>query len=169
MMTSRRLFILAVLILLFAAYIVPVDAGNKCKGASCDPLPPKAQACEHAAKNPHCTTPEPQPSPTMPPPYASPTPRLQATRMQPQPTATPYEYGDAQPWPTATPPYHKVPSIPFETGQLANESVRPCYPLTDLGPDDVALLIEAVAEGYSIIIVKDVLATSPDVIVIGND
>jgi len=170
MITSRRVYLLVILILLFVAYIVPVDAGDPCTGASCDPPPPKAQACEHGNVDNKSKCPDhpeglPEPEPT----------KHKATRISPPPTPSPgptVVLGWTPPPPTATPGYHKATSIPFLTptalppSQLATGDVRPCYPVTD----DVALLIEAVAEGYSIIIVKDVIATSSDdIVVISNE
>lgn len=175
MITSRRIYILAVLILLLSAYVMQADAGDKCKGASCDPHPAQAEACknnadnkikcpktpvsavEHhqtvAAQTPFAETPlVPLEKPDVPPPcgYLNSVP---CDDWQPP--------NEPLPSPTMPPPYASP------TRQLA---IQPCYPVTDLGPDDVALLIEAVAEGYSIIIVRDVLATSSDdIIVIGNE
>ena len=165
--TNGRRLLVIIIVTMFILLAGVAMAGGECKGASCEPLPPKAQACEHAENNPHCNpdnTREPQPSPTWPPATRiQPTAVVPTREPQPSPTMPPIF-----PSPTSKPGYHKAPSIPFFTPAPTGD-VKPCYPLTDLGPDDVALLIEAVAEGYSIIIVRDVLATSPDVMVIGND
>ena len=165
---GRRLMVIVLLVVMIMLGGV-VLAKGECKGASCDPLPPVAQACEHATNNPHCnpppTTPpqptatsEPRPSPTMPPIFSSPTPK---------------------------PDYHKATSIPFFTPSPIGEAAAPLptwpqatrfiptptcsIPASDLGPDDVALLIEAVHEGWTIVIVKDILATSPDVVLVSGN
>ena len=161
---SKRLLIIVLLVVMIALGGV-VLAKGECKGASCDPLPPKAQACEHAANNPHCNPPptnnppptppptnEPQPSPTMPPIFSSPTPKLSPIGEVDTPTPIPA-------WPQAT---RFIPTIvPTEPACS--------IPASDLGPDDVALLIEAVHEGWTIVIVKDILATSPDVVLVSGN
>ena len=192
MITSKRVYLLVVLVLLFSAYVMQADAGDKCQGASCDPHPEQAQACEHGnvdnkgkcPKTPVSAVEHHQTAQAQTP---------SAGQVKPVKTPdvpSPCGYLDSVPCKDLHPPeqtptreadYHKAPSIPFftpaplpsptqaapyasPTRQLA------CYPVTDLGPDDVALLIEAVTEGYSIIIVKDVIATSGNaIVVISND
>jgi hypothetical protein len=155
MITGKRVYFVVFLFLLLAAYVMRADAGD-CRGKSCDPLP--VTLPEQATRNPHYPTgtpiPNPTdvlPSPTTRPLHATPTrqlakdkepTRVMATRMQPTQTTT-----------------------PLSTHVYGD--FQPCYPVTN---SDVALLIEAVAEGYTIVIVRDVLATSNDnVVVIGGE
>ena len=164
---SKRLLIIVLLVVMIALGGVVLAKGD-CKGASCDPHPPQAEACnngnvsnkakcqEHVDDPTPIVTSKPQSSPTMPPIFSSPTPK---------------------------PDYHKATSIPFSSPIGEAAAPLPTWPnatrfiptptcsipTSDLGPDEVALLIEAVSEGYSIIIVKDVIATSNDDIVVINN
>jgi len=165
---SKRLLIVVLLVVMIMLGGVVLAKGD-CKGASCDPHPDQAQACDNGAvwmKN-KCVSPtSPPPDPTSPPPASSPT-------MPPIFSS-----------PTPKPDYHKATSIPFSSPIGEAAAPLPTWPnatrfiptptcsipTSDLGPDEVALLIEAVSEGYSIIIVKDVIATSSDdIVVIGYD
>ncbi len=165
---SKRLLVIVLLVVMIMLGGVVLAKGD-CKGASCDPHPPQAEACNNGnvdnkakcqepapppTNNPP-PTPPPNPSPTMPPIFSSPTPK---------------------------PDYHKATSVPFFTPSPIGEAAAPLptwpnatrfiptptcgIPTSDLGPDEVALLIEAVSEGYSIVIVREVLATSSDDIVV---
>ncbi|MHA2045392.1 MAG: hypothetical protein ACW99G_11395 [Candidatus Thorarchaeota archaeon] len=117
-----------------------------------------------------------QPVPTRNPHYVEPSPNGEPEPVS-EDTPSPIEgplcgYLHTVPCPTVPSPTRANPFPPSPSTREAPPSpppsthVQACYPATDLGPDDVALLIEAVSEGYSIVIVKDVLATSPEVIVI---
>ena len=161
---GKRLLIVILIVLTSILMASVVMAGGDCPGKSCKPLPDGVILPIQATRNPHY-------------PASSP-----IGESQPMPTPIPQQeipvngkgicgYTMDTLCDGVTPPTipTRVPTTEPIAYATRIQPTQECgMPVSDLGPDDVALLIEAVHEGYQIIIVSDVLATHPDVIVIGN-
>lgn len=174
------------IIILVIALVLSLASNVYGNGKSKEPLPPHVTLPPQATRNPHYPTSTPV-SPIgeldVPPPcgYLDEVPcdlfrpeeqdELSAPTRVPSPGATQIPVTRVfpdNPRPTATAP---IPSLPAPDSSHDSPTLNvgySCLPPSDLGPDEIGLLIEAVYEGYQVIIVEDVMATSPSVVIIGN-
>jgi hypothetical protein len=162
MFRSNKNTIYVVLILMFLLSRSAFAGGNG-RPDKPDKLPPQA------TRNPHYPTAAPEVEDVSP---------IGEQESPPTPFAPdvppPCGYTDDVPCDEWNPPTQEPDPIradPFAQPTVVREPTQEPLPpqiQTCNIPDDVALLMEAIAEGYSVIIVKDVLATSPNVIIIGQ-